>query len=838
MDSESADFTMWSGERARSASTASSLRRMGSLNYKTVTIFKEHPLGRGSFGAVYKAMCDDLPCAAKVLHPSLVDPFNRGIVRVQECFEQECMLLDSIRHPNIVLYLGMHTDPDTRQTALLMELLDESLTHMLDSSKNALPYHIQVNICHDVSLAVAYLHSQNILHRDLSSNNVLMIARRKAKVTDFGVSRVVDLAHHSSTPLSLCPGTKAYMPPEALNEPSVYSEKIDVFSLGVIIIQLLTRLFPSPTAPTQEVQGDRYNQGQRLQRLVSETERRKNHIDLIDPNHPLQEIIMACLIDDYCERPDASQLCQMFAGLKQTLTYDESRHNDHLIDASLGNGSSSTCTYWTNGTSDISDLKKKLYEKEKELKKMILQGKQGDTSKEHLHVLEIEKKKEEIAKYTQKMKELQQGNETLAADLQHNRSETLRLQEQLSQVWKHKEESARTREQEILRFERVIGEQRRQIEEKDTEIRQLKERLTENERVTADFQRTLQATQQQASVSSPTASSPTASSPTTYSPRFLPKRRNSLEKLEMRWRPIESAPSSFCRGSSAYHDGNVYLAYNFKMFAYSTTSLCWNEFPTSPQANGSLIMINEFPTIIGGEKKGQVTNNLVSLMGHTSWIESFPKMPTARAYSSAVTSGNHVIVAGGSSSTRLGKDVLTVVEVMEISELECLWFSVSSLCHPLADTSAVIYQDQMMLIGGTDCCGKTLTNLKCSIEELLFTKTKNAINGHQEQSITGRSSGSSLVWRYLTDSKLWHSTGVVVKGHLLAIGGAGSNGKSTTFMFRYNNTSNLWEQIGLMRVARSLCYAVSLPNNELMVVGGNTSNPPTLTNMAEVATVL
>ena len=69
-----------------------------------------------------------------------------------------------------------------------MELMDESLTKFLErpESTGPLPYHSQLNICHDVALALAYLHSNGIIHRDLSSNNVLLIGEgSRAKVTDF-----------------------------------------------------------------------------------------------------------------------------------------------------------------------------------------------------------------------------------------------------------------------------------------------------------------------------------------------------------------------------------------------------------------------------------------------------------------------------------------------------------------------------------------------------------------------------------------------------------------------------------------------------------------------------
>ena len=91
-------------------------------------------------------------------------------------FDQECRLLRDLKHPCIVRFLGLVPDPHNHRPILLMELMEESLTHLLECSSNPLPYHIQVNITHDITLALAYLHTNRVIHRDLSSNNVLINA--------------------------------------------------------------------------------------------------------------------------------------------------------------------------------------------------------------------------------------------------------------------------------------------------------------------------------------------------------------------------------------------------------------------------------------------------------------------------------------------------------------------------------------------------------------------------------------------------------------------------------------------------------------------------------------
>ena len=142
------------------------------FRFGTLRLMRDATLGTGAYGQVCKATLDELPCAAKLLHPILVDPNNP---RNRTRFEQECRFLSEIRHPNIVQYLGVGQDGETGLPVLLMELMDDSLTHFLEQSEEPLAYHVQVNISHDIALAVAFLHLNRIVHRDLSSNNVLLI---------------------------------------------------------------------------------------------------------------------------------------------------------------------------------------------------------------------------------------------------------------------------------------------------------------------------------------------------------------------------------------------------------------------------------------------------------------------------------------------------------------------------------------------------------------------------------------------------------------------------------------------------------------------------------------
>ena len=291
------------------------------FGFKRVELHKKHPLGTGSYGAVCKATCDYLLCAAKIMHPTLFDFSDSGARSLLAKFEQECRLLGAVKHPNIVQYLGTWHEPATGHLVLLMELCDESLTRFLESSRCSLPYHLQVNISHDIAIALAYLHSNGLIHRDLSSNNVLLIARNRAKVTDFGMSKF-EQVNPRITPLTLCPGTLAYMSPEALEEPPHYSAKLDCFSWGVLAIQIMTQLYPNPGPRFQTVADPRYPVSIHLP--VPDEDRRQSHIALIESTHPLLPLSKKCLSYKENDRPSAPEICEKLLELKQTPLYSQS----------------------------------------------------------------------------------------------------------------------------------------------------------------------------------------------------------------------------------------------------------------------------------------------------------------------------------------------------------------------------------------------------------------------------------------------------------------------------------------------------------------------------------
>ena len=168
-----------------------------------------------------------------------------------------------------------------------------------------------------------FLHLNCIVHGDLSSSNVLLIgAGNRAKVTDFGMSTLTELNPHMSG-LTKCPGNPAYMSPEALLDPPVYTEKLDCFQVGVLMLQIMTRKYPVPGRAMNRVRDARSLTGWKID-PVPELQRRYNHLSLVADTHPILRISKDCLKDTDTERPSGQDICRRLSALKEAPQYAQS----------------------------------------------------------------------------------------------------------------------------------------------------------------------------------------------------------------------------------------------------------------------------------------------------------------------------------------------------------------------------------------------------------------------------------------------------------------------------------------------------------------------------------
>ena len=256
-------------------------------------VVNKNAIGGGAFGSVFKGRLDGQPCAVKILYPHALQLFTslKGTVQQEAIkrFLEECKILEDCRHPKVVRHLSSRIDPHSNLPVLVMELMDESLTHFLEKPCTSLSLHTEASLSFDIASALHFLHSENIIHRDLCSDNVLLLHTEQisiAKISDFGMSRILDPNQCRS--LTTLGHRKGHLPPEARKITSKdYDTSLDIFSFGVVVVQIVTK------SSTVACEADR-------DALVEQ----------IKATHPFCSLIHDCIQDEKEKRPNAKDICR------------------------------------------------------------------------------------------------------------------------------------------------------------------------------------------------------------------------------------------------------------------------------------------------------------------------------------------------------------------------------------------------------------------------------------------------------------------------------------------------------------------------------------------------
>ena len=193
-------------------------------------------LGVGGWATVTVAKFRGAVVAVKRIHNQIVSPHNIQL------FQREMNMAAKLRHPNLVLFLGATMEGEMM---IVMELMSTSLRCQLQKDVYFMPP-LVISLSLDVARALTYLHQiqpDAVVHRDISSANVLLEqlvgGKWRAKVTDYGSVNIVRQLNTEN------PGSPVYSAPEASN-PSLQSPKMDIFSFGALVLEMLTGRLPAP----------------------------------------------------------------------------------------------------------------------------------------------------------------------------------------------------------------------------------------------------------------------------------------------------------------------------------------------------------------------------------------------------------------------------------------------------------------------------------------------------------------------------------------------------------------------------------------------------------------
>ncbi|XP_041994279.1 serine/threonine-protein kinase EDR1-like isoform X1 [Salvia splendens] len=201
-------------------------------------------VGIGFFGEVFRGTWNGLDVGIKVFLEQ--DPTAENI----EDFCNEISILSRIRHPNVILFLGACTTPP--RLSLVTEFMEMgSLYYLIHASglKKKLSWQRRLKMLSDICRGLTSIHRMNVVHRDLKSANCLVNKHWVVKICDFGLSRKLITRPMKD---SSSAGTPEWMAPELIrNEP--FTEKCDIFSLGVIMWELCTLKRPWEGIPSVQV---------------------------------------------------------------------------------------------------------------------------------------------------------------------------------------------------------------------------------------------------------------------------------------------------------------------------------------------------------------------------------------------------------------------------------------------------------------------------------------------------------------------------------------------------------------------------------------------------------
>ena len=312
---------------------------------------KVRVLGRGSFGEVWEGLLDDRRVAIKIMLSGVVD--DDGFVvhpHAHEDFHRECEVLQRIDSPHLLKFYGAGTTASGDRFIVTELLAGGSLEDVLHDPQRDLPWHTRMKIALQIAIGMKHLHEMNMLHRDLKSANVVLDEEFRAKVCDFGLTRVVNphrqrVVHSPFTGVTrLLPaqasddkidnekqwsslsleniavnvmdahgtmtkavGTLLWMAPEVYRGDRNYTGAVDVYSYGIMLWELATRRTPWVDEMSHEM-----TFFEQLNRALQTGRRPTIPDDVVAEHSEFVVVMQRCWAGDPADRPTFAEVSKCF----------------------------------------------------------------------------------------------------------------------------------------------------------------------------------------------------------------------------------------------------------------------------------------------------------------------------------------------------------------------------------------------------------------------------------------------------------------------------------------------------------------------------------------------
>ncbi|XP_064407296.1 uncharacterized protein LOC135352080 isoform X2 [Halichondria panicea] len=713
---------------------------------------EERVLGTGSYGSVQEVMINGEVYAAKKIHEVLLETDERGgVANLAGNYRRECRLMARIRHPNITQFIGLCFVTGSRLPLLVMERLDSSLDDLLESTPN-IPLSVTQYILVCVARGLLHLHRESVVHRDLTARNVLLTSSLRAKITDFGNSRIVNLEPgRLARTLTRFPGTLVYMPPEALSDRghSVYGPSLDVFSFGVLQLFALTQVFPGDLlAPTYS---DPNNPDHLLAR--SEFERRGPYTALLERSlaggreHPLFGLVRECLANTPERRPTTAELLSSLEEVGREM-------DGGLL------------------LLDIARVKtaRTLRAKEKRIEALQREVVQKDRI--------LERKDEQL---TEKDALLAQKDDQL------DQKDGLLVQKDELLVQKDEEvadkDTQLARQQQILNSvcatkDGMIADKDRQLSEQESRIADL---ISQREAALVERAALLQPHRKQIGHKDAELVRRDA---IIQQQRQGPPPRELRPPLTLKWRrgkdmPIKMGDSvqSVVIGDTVYVGGGFAVNDRDRCTVMKLEQDQWTKLPEYTAKYFAMTSLANRLVLVGGNNpRNKKRTNQLAVFESGEWTHPYPPMNIARSSSTAVSFNNRIIVAGGDDD----KERTSSVEVLDVASRR--WYIAQSLPNPRSSLKSTLIGNTLYLMGGYDhTLSATKTVYHVDLTELVAKAHSNL--------------DTPTLWQTLQEAPLFWSAPLSIGRSLLAVGGLDDRVNPSSVIHLYQPDTRRWVKV-------------------------------------------
>jgi tRNA A-37 threonylcarbamoyl transferase component Bud32 len=268
-------------------------------------------IGEGGYGEVFKGTWLGQDVAIKFYGKKK----SRNKARIDADFLKEVEVFSRLRHPNILLFMGVSVTPQYKGLLITEYLEGGSLFDHLHKRGTKFTEERLINIALDMALGMNYLHAKKILHCDLKSSNILLDEHFNVKLADFGLSKVrkkIQGRKHKRI------GTPHWMAPEIMREEE-YDEYSDVYSFGMILWELIARKIPYF--------------GLKVNQIVGSVGYGENQVQIPEKGNPIiSNLIQKCLNKDRGKRPDFKTIVHYLENSDKQLKYIVLQELDHFFD--------------------------------------------------------------------------------------------------------------------------------------------------------------------------------------------------------------------------------------------------------------------------------------------------------------------------------------------------------------------------------------------------------------------------------------------------------------------------------------------------------------------------